>query len=206
MTNSDLTLIAVLVDRSGSMSACRADMEGGINTFLDEQAAQPGQAEVALAQFDDHYELVWPIKPIAEKTDYRLVPRGCTALLDGMGKFITEIGEELAARAEADRPGKVIMVIVTDGYENSSREWSRAQIKELVTQQQDQWGWEFVFLGANMDAVAEGGSFGLSANSSLTYDVANAGGVLRSASAYVSSLRATGDASFSEDDRAAAVQ
>lgn len=206
MTNPDLTLIAVLVDRSGSMTACREDMQGGINTFIAEQAKQPGSAEVALAQFDSHYELVWPVQPIAEAGTYELIPRGSTALLDAMGRFITEIGEQLAARAEDARPGKVVVLIVTDGMENASREWTRAQVKELVTQQQNQWGWEFVFLGANMDAVGEAASFGITRNASLTYDVDNAGPVLAAASAYTSNLRSTGVAMFSEKDRQDAVK
>ena len=119
-TNADLTLIAVLVDRSGSMAQWREDMEGGLNAFVESQASEPGEAEITLAQFDTRYELVWPLGPIKDAPKYALMPRGGTALLDAMGRFITQVGEELTQRDEADRPGKVIVCIVTDGLENSS--------------------------------------------------------------------------------------
>ena len=206
MTNADLTLIAVLVDRSGSMAQCRDDMEGGLNTFVESQAGEPGDAEITLAQFDTKYELVWPLRPINDAPKYTLVPRGCTALLDAMGRFITEVGEDLAKRDEADRPGKVIVCIVTDGYENSSVDWTRGRVKELVEQQARQWGWEFVFLGADMDAVQEGATVGIPHKSSLTFDKGNARDVYSRASNYVSKLRAGADAAFSDDDRKSAVK
>ena len=206
MTNTELTLIAVLVDRSGSMAQCRDDMEGGLNTFVGSQAGEPGDAEITLAQFDTKYELVWPLRPINDAPKYTLVPRGCTALLDAMGRFITEVGEELAKRDEGDRPGKVIVCIVTDGYENSSVDWTRGRVKELVEQQARQWGWEFVFLGADMDAVQEGATVGIPHKSSLTFDKGNARDVYSRASNYVSKLRAGADAAFSDDDRKSAVK
>ena len=206
MTNTELSLIAVLVDRSGSMAQCRDDMEGGLNTFVESQAGEPGDAEITLAQFDTKYELVWPLRPINDAPKYTLVPRGCTALLDAMGRFITEVGEELAKRDEADRPGRVIVCIVTDGYENSSVDWTRGRVKELVEQQARQWGWEFVFLGADMDAVQEGATVGIPHKSSLTFDKGNARDVYSRASNYVSKLRAGADAAFSDDDRKSAVK
>ena len=205
-TNADLTLIGVLVDRSGSMAQFREDMEGGLNTFVESQAGEPGDAEITLAQFDTKYELVWPLRPINDAPKYTLVPRGCTALLDAMGRFITEVGEDLAKRDEADRPGKVIVCIVTDGYENSSVDWTRGRVKELVEQQARQWGWEFVFLGADMDAVQEGATVGIPHKSSLTFDKGNARDVYSRASNYVSKLRAGADAAFSDDDRKSAVK
>lgn len=206
MTNEDLTLIAVLVDRSGSMAQCRDDMEGGLNTFVENQAREPGDAEITLAQFDTKYELVWPLSPIKDAPKYTLIPRGCTALLDAIGRFITEVGEELAKRDEAGRPGKVIVCIVTDGLENSSVDWTRGRVKELVERQRDQWQWEFVFLGANMDAVQEGASVGIPQKSSLTWDKANAGLTYAMASDYVSTVRGGGKAAFSEEDRKSAVK
>lgn len=206
MTNKNLSLIAVLVDRSGSMAQCRDDMEGGLNTFVENQAKEPGDAEVTLAQFDTEYELVWPLGPIKDAPKYTLTPRSSTALLDAMGRFITEVGEELAARDEADRPGKVIVCIVTDGMENSSVDWTRATVKELVEQQCTQWQWEFIFLGAGMDAVQEGASVGVAQKSSLTFDKANAKDVYAMASAYVSTVRGGGKAAFSEEDRQSATK
>jgi hypothetical protein len=156
VTNADLTLLAVLVDRSESMASCRSDMEGGLNTFLESQAQQPGLLDVTLAQFDTEYEIVFaPTRFTGMGLRYILVPRGNTALLDAMGRFITETGEALAIKPEDERPGKVIVCTVTDGEENSSVDWGKDDVKKLVEQQHDQWQWEFVFLGANMDAVAE---------------------------------------------------
>ena len=205
-TNADLTLIAVLVDRSGSMAQWREDMEGGLNAFVESQASEPGDAEITLAQFDTKYELVWPLCAIRDAPKYTLTPRGCTALLDAMGRFITEVGEELAKRDEADRPGKVIVCIVTDGLENSSVDWTRDMVKALVEQQSSQWHWEFVFLGADMDAVQEGASVGVPQKSSLTFDKANARLTYAMASDYVSTVRGGRKAAFSEQDRKSAVQ
>ena len=205
-TNADLTLIAVLVDRSGSMAQWREDMEGGLNAFVESQASEPGDAEITLAQFDTKYELVWPLCAIKDAPKYTLTPRGCTALLDAMGRFITEVGEELAKRDEADRPGKVIVCIVTDGLENSSKDWTRDKVKALVEQQCSQWGWEFVFLGADMDAVQEGASLGIPQTSSLTFDKANARDAYSMTSNWVSTVRGGGKAAFSEEDRKSAVK
>lgn len=210
MTNPNLTLIGVVVDRSGSMSSCRSDMEGGLNTFINEQAKLPDQAELTLAQFDTEYEIVHQPMDIKKVPPYSLVPRGGTALLDAMGRFITEIGENLTARAEQDRPGRVIICVVTDGYENSSHDWSREQVRKLVTQQQDDYQWEFVFLGANIDAVAEGSSLGIRATSSMTFDTANAAASYNAMSGYVAQSRAAAPgamaASFTDEDRKNAVR
>jgi hypothetical protein len=132
------------------------------------------------------------------------MPRGCTALLDAMGRFITQVGEELAKRDEADRPGKVIVCIVTDGLENSSVDWTRESVKALVEQQRDQWQWEFVFLGADIDAVQEGASVGVPHNSSLTFDKANARDVYAMAGNWVSTVRGGGKAEFTDEDRKSA--
>lgn len=206
MTNSDLTLIGVLVDRSGSMSSCREDMEGGLNTFVKNQAKLPGDAELTLAQFDTVYEIIHSPKPINDVPYFVLSPRGCTALLDAMGRFITEVGEHLAARAEQDRPGKVIMCIVTDGYENSSKDWTRADVRKLVEQQQNDYQWEFVFLGANIDAVREAASFGIARCSSLTFNTAKAGQTYAVMDSYVADSRSGLSASFSEEDRKRAME
>jgi len=118
--NNNLTDITLVVDRSGSMEAIRADAEGGVNTFLTDQAAQPGEALVTLVQFDTHYEFVHRGVPVKQVPRYQLVPRGGTALLDAVGRAINETGERLSKMAEADRPGLVVFVVMTDGEENSS--------------------------------------------------------------------------------------
>jgi uncharacterized protein YegL len=206
MTNAELSLIAVLVDRSGSMAHWGDDMQGGLNAFVENQAAEPGDAEITLAQFDTEYELLWPLGPICEAPEYALIPRGGTALWDAMGRFITEVGEQLSERDEGDRPGRVIVCIVTDGFENSSVEWTPQRVKALVERQHSQWQWEFMFLGADIDAVQEGASVGIPQKSALTFDKANAGFTYAAAGAYVSTVRGGGDAAFTDEDRASAVR
>lgn len=170
MTNNDLTLLGVLVDHSLSMTVSQAAMQRGLNSFITEQAGVPGQCEITLAEFDHEYRLVWPVQDIKKAGRYELVPRGNTALLDAMGRFITDIGTDLRNRHESLRPDKVIILVVTDGEENASRTWTRTAVKQLVENQQGQWKWEFIFLGANMDAIAEGGSVGFLAANSMTFN------------------------------------
>lgn len=157
----DLTDITLVVDRSGSMDMVRSDAEGGVNSFIAQQAEEPGEALITLVQFDSEYEFVCKGVPAAEVPMYRLEPRGMTALLDAVGRAIQETGERLAKMNEADRPGLVIFVIVTDGIENSSHEFTNAQIKEMIEHQQERYDWQFTFLGANQDAFGEAAEMGM---------------------------------------------
>lgn len=175
MTLQDYTAVAIVVDRSGSMQDLASDVEGGIKTFVKEQRKVPGKCTIRLDQFDDVFENVYRSTPVSSAPAYKLVPRGMTALLDAMGKTITQFGEELAALPEKQRPGNVIVVVATDGFENSSREWTSPKIKELIKQQEDEYGWNFVFLAANQDAIATGASYGYAAASSLTFDATSQG-------------------------------
>lgn len=202
MTKKNLTLIGILVDRSGSMNSCRSDMEGGIRSLLDKQVDEPVTTEVTLAQFDTTYDLVYPITPLSEIPDYVLIPRGGTALLDGVGRFVTSVGEDLAKRKESKRPSKVLIVIVTDGYENSSKEYTANGVKALIEQQKDDYDWDFVFLGADIDAVATAEGMGISRGSALTFSRHNAPGVFTSSVGnYVSSYNTVGRAAFTAEDR-----
>lgn len=121
-------------------------------------AAEPGQCEVTLAQFDTEYEVLYPPTDIAAVPEFVVDPRGRTALRDASGRFITEVGQ-LAALPEDQRPGKVICLIMTDGHENASEKWTWEAVKALITQQREVYGWEFIFLGANIDAVEVGGGW-----------------------------------------------
>ena len=158
---NDLTDVTVVLDRSGSMQSCRDDAEGGLNTFIEEQKKQPGETLFTLVQFDTEYEFVHKGKPIRDVGPCELVPRGMTALLDAVGRAIAETGERLAAMPEPDRPGLVVFVIVTDGQENSSKEYTKPQIKEMIERQQNDYKWQFTFLGANQDAFAEAHGIGI---------------------------------------------
>ncbi len=166
---TDLTDITLVVDRSGSMESMRTDAEGGVNAFIRRQAAEPGEALVTLVQFDTEYEFLSRGTPAAQVGEYTLVPRGSTALLDAVGRAINETGARLATMAEPDRPGLVVFVVVTDGQENSSHEFSKAKIKEMIEHQQTVYNWQFTFLGANQDAFAEAGSMGFSAGGTAGY-------------------------------------
>ena len=187
MTNPNRTLIGILVDRSGSMSTIAKDMQGGINTLVEEQKAVPGFCEVTLAQFDNTYELVAPTQDVRGFMPYSLHPRGSTALNDAVGKFITDIGAELRSRKDYDRPGKVVIAIVTDGYENSSKEWTTQAVKNLITQQREEWKWEFLFLGKDIDSFAMAGNFGIQRE--YTMDFANAPVAMAATSSNLSSYR-----------------
>ncbi len=167
--NANLIDITLVVDRSGSMQSIRDDAEGGVNAFITDQAKQPGDARLTLVQFDDEYEFLHKGTSISQVPNFTLVPRGSTALLDAVGRAINETGERLAKTNESDRPGLVIFVIITDGQENSSKEFSKDQIKTMVQHQQKTYGWHFTFLGADQDAFAEAGALGIDANGAASF-------------------------------------
>ena len=166
---SDLTDITLVVDRSGSMREIQSDAEGGINSFIERQAKEPGEALLTLVQFDTEYEFVHRGLPINDVPSYELAPRGMTALLDAVGRAVNETGQRLAKMEEKDRPGLVIFVIMTDGLENSSREFTKSQVKEMIQEQQEKYNWHFTFLGADQDAFAEAGGLGIAAHGSAGY-------------------------------------
>jgi hypothetical protein len=165
----DLTDLTLVVDRSGSMASIRDDAEGGINALLAAQSREPGDALVTLVQFDTEYEFLHRAVPVRDVPPYQLVPRGWTALLDAVGRGVVETGERLARLPEAERPGLVVFVIVTDGKENASREYDRARIREMIEHQQQVYSWQFTFLGANQDAFAEARHLGIDAAGVANY-------------------------------------
>lgn len=207
MTNPDYTAIAVLMDRSGSMQMIKDDAQGAVNSFVEDQKKVDGMCTVRLAQFDTTYEDVYKSTDVKYVDPYTLVPRGGTALTDGIGKLVYDFGKELDDLHEVDRPGKVIVVIVTDGGENASREYTTEAVKALITDQQEKYGWEFIFLAANQDAIAVGGGYGMKSGNSITFNVDNIAAVSAMAGEYVTNYRGTGNlASFTEEDRTAAVE
>lgn len=166
---NDLTDITIVLDRSGSMESVKKDTEGGFDRFIKDQKAVPGDAVLTLVQFDTEYEFVHRAKPIREVPPLNLVPRGGTALLDAIGRAINETGERLKNLPENDRPGKVVFVILTDGEENSSEEFTKAKINSMIRHQQDAYKWQFVFLGANQDAIQEADQLGIVRSNAMTY-------------------------------------
>tara|TARA_Y100000310_G_scaffold311548_1_gene357920 strand:- start:11364 stop:11984 length:621 start_codon:yes stop_codon:yes gene_type:complete len=196
--------IVIISDRSGSMGGIASDMEGGIKEFLKEQKEDnKGEINVTFTQFDDEYEVVFENKPIAEVEDITIRPRGGTALLDAIGKTISSVSERISELAEENQPERVLFIIITDGYENSSREYNKEQITDLISTNEETNGWDFTFLGANLDAIAEGGRIGVSASKSLNYAASSAGvqRMTRSISKYAKDYLATGDAEYDESDR-----
>lgn len=185
---NDLTDITVVTDRSGSMEECRLEAENGINHFIEEQKKLSGEALFSLIQFDTEYEFVHRGTAIAQVGRYKLVPRGMTALLDAMGRSINEAGDRLSKMSEDQRPGLVVFVIVTDGQENASHEFTRNQIKGTIERQQKEYNWQFTFLGANQDAFAEAASLGI-VGAAATFTVATVGAAYRSSSNNVARMR-----------------
>lgn len=190
MTNPNLTHIAFLLDRSGSMHSIKDDTEGGFNAFIAEQRQQGGECRVTLAQFDNEYEEVYRDLPLAEVPALRLVPRGSTALLDSIGRLVTSTGERLAAVPEDERPGIVIVGIMTDGHENASREWTHPAVKALIEQQTKTYGWQFLYLGADQDAIEVGSSIGVAAANSMTYSRGKVAAVMAATSRNIGRTRA----------------
>lgn len=208
MTDPNLTLIVLVADRSGSMASIAADMNGGIRSMLAEQASQPGTCIVDIWTFDSTVEHPYDwVRPDDVKADV-ILPRGSTALNDATGTAIVSVGERLASLDEEDRPGKVIFVIVTDGMENSSREYSHEQVRTLVTTQTDSYGWEFLYLAANVDEFATGAQYGYSANQTLGYAATSGGAqsAVAVASAGITRSRLGGAADFTDAERQEAKQ
>lgn len=213
MTDPNRTLLAILLDRSGSMASIKDDTEGGFNTFIDKQRLPGKFVGVTLAQFDTEYDVVYANRSIGEVPPLDLQPRGGTALYDGIGRLITEVGRELASLPESERPGDVTVVVLTDGHENSSREWTHEAVRAAITRQEQDYAWDFLFLGANMDAVSVGTSMGFAGDKSITYAASSAGveGVFAAAASYnVRKMSAPRGArrvdGFSDEDRAGAVR
>jgi len=203
MTDATKTLIAALLDRSGSMKSCQLATETGFDELIAKQRSEPGDAEVTLSMFDDVYENVYANLPIADVGPLSLLPRNTTAMLDAIGRFITEIGEDLAGLDESDRPGTVICLIMTDGHENASKEWSWDTVNALITQQREQYNWKFIFLGANINAVDVGSRIGVPMASAMTYspDAISVGSADASAGAAITRGRFGGGMDFTDEDR-----
>ncbi len=206
--NRNLTDLTLVVDRSGSMQSIREDAEGGVNAFIERQSKEPGDALLTLVHFDTEYEFVHRAVPIDKVPPYSLVPRGRTALLDAIGRAINETGERLSAIPDADRPGYVVFVIMTDGHENASEEFPKAQVKTMIEHQQSVYRWEFVFLGANQDAFAEAGALGIPAGHTSNFSLSRVDPAIDGAASLVARKRrkamsgeATATEFFTQDER-----
>lgn len=195
-----LTEIVFILDRSGSMSGLEADTIGGYNSLMERQKKEEGEAYISTVLFDDTCEVLYDrvnldkIKPMTEKEYY---VRGCTALLDALGGAIHHIGNVHKYAREEDRPEKTLFIITTDGQENASHQYTYEKVKHMVERQKEKFGWEFLFLGANIDAIAEAGRFGIKADRAVNYNCDSMGTEVnfKALSKAVSSVRCCSDAS-----------
>lgn len=199
------TLIAIVMDRSGSMSSSKEDAEGGLNQFIEDQKAVPGLCLVTLTQFDTEYNVVFAATPVTEVKKIKLHPRGMTALLDAVGKTIGQVESDLAALPESERPSQVIFVIVTDGHENSSHEWTKDKLKQAIADKEGD-GWQFTFIGADIDAFGTSAGLGLRAGSTLQTNNRNFGNAYAATSSAMTRSRLTTTVmEYDADERAKAV-
>jgi hypothetical protein len=203
--------ITIVLDRSGSMECVRQATIDGFNEFIHGQKDVLGECHVRLIQFDHEIETVWdrPLYHVPKLGVENYVPRGNTALFDAIGETITSLGINLARLPESERPEHVIVMVLTDGQENASREYSQAQIRQMVQHQREQYNWQFIFLGANQDAVLTAQGFGIPRQAAMTYASNTIGtrNAFRSSTAYSNSVRmGANNVAFSTDDRTKAME
>ena len=167
-----MTELVFILDRSGSMSGLEQDTIGGFNAMIEKQRQEDEKTLVTTVLFDSHNEIIHdrlPLEKVPPMTSREYYPRGCTALLDAVGSTIRHIAHIHKYSAPEHRPDKTLFVITTDGMENSSREYSYERVKQLIGHEQEKYGWEFLFLGANIDAAAEGAKLGIRDDRAVTY-------------------------------------
>jgi len=219
MTDSNYTHYVHVSDRSGSMGAFADGLSGptkaenataGIRAYNADQAKETAghqRGTVSLYQFDHQHETVYDFADIhdAALAFYTVTPRGNTALLDALGFAITQTGERLAALPEGQRPGHVIFIVSTDGYENWSHEYTKAQVKKMIEVQQETYGWQFIFIGAGIDAFSEAGGIGIAMGSTMGTAGTHYGTAYKMSSHASTRSRAGGQSvAFTEEERAAA--
>ena len=168
----NLTELVFILDRSGSMGGLEKDTIGGFNSMIEKQKAEAGEALISTVLFDNETEVIHDrlsLKDIPRMTEKEYYVRGCTALLDAVGGAIHHIGNVHKYAREEDRPEKTLFVITTDGMENASRRYSYDKVKAMIQRQKEKYGWEFLFLGANIDAAREAARFGIDADRAANY-------------------------------------
>ena len=177
----NLTEIVFILDRSGSMSGLEADTIGGFNSMIEKQKKEAGEALISTVLFDNFSEVIHdriPVGRVEPMTDREYYVRGCTALLDAIGGAIHHIGNIHKHAREEDVPEHTLFVITTDGIENASRRYDSETVKKMIERQKAKYGWEFLFLGANIDAVETANAFGIDASRAANYCCDSAGTAL----------------------------
>ena len=174
----NLTELVFILDRSSSMAGLEADTIGGFNAMLQKQRGEPGEAVISTVLFDHETEVIHdrvPLDRVPALTEKEYYVRGCTALLDAVGGAIHHIGNVHKYAREEDRPEKTLFAITTDGMENASRRYTYDKVKAMIERQRETYGWEFLFLGANIDAAREAARFGISADRAANYHADHTG-------------------------------
>ena len=198
------TVIALIVDRSGSMQGVEDDTIGGVNAFIEQQKELPGDVSLTLVLFDDIIETIHDFKDINEipqLTDKVYFPRGMTALLDAIGITSRKIGERLAAMPEAERPSKVIVAVITDGRENNSKEFTLKKIRKMIQEQENVYNWDFSFISADLNAIDDAARYGFSSGRVAHYNKAHSSETFAAMSQKVKRTRQGGKADFMLNER-----
>ena len=176
-----MTELVFILDRSGSMSGLEKDTIGGFNSMIEKQKREDGQALVSTVLFDNESVVIHdrlPLDRVPPLTEREYYTRGCTALLDAVGGAIHHIGNVHKYARREDVPEKTLFIITTDGYENASRRYDYEKVRQMIQHEKEKYGWEFLFLGANIDAAAEAKRFGISEDRAVTYKCDAAGTAL----------------------------
>jgi len=198
------TLAIFLIDHSGSMNSIKDSTEKGFSSFIEKQKDEPGECEISLYEFDNIFDVVYENKNINDVGEYTLKPRAWTSLRDAIGTAINRAGKHLLNLSENERPETVIFTVLTDGLENTSKEFSQENIKEMIELQTSKYNWKFVFLGANQDAVITGKKYGFSPETSMSYFGSDAGvrNAFSSLNSGISCMRVnSSNYSFSDEQR-----
>ena len=167
-----MTELVFILDRSGSMSGLERDTIGGFNSMIEKQKKEKGEALVSTVLFDNESVVIHDrltLNNVPRMTEREYFTRGCTALLDAVGGAIHHIGNVHKYARKEDMPTKTMFIITTDGYENASRRYDYDKVRKMIKRQKEKYGWEFLFLGANIDAAAEAERFGISADRAVNY-------------------------------------
>ena len=176
-----MTELVFILDRSGSMSGLERDTVGGFNSMLEKQKKEDGKAVVSTVLFDHESVVIHdrlPLDQVPRMTEEEYFTRGCTALLDAVGGAIHHIGNIHKYARREDVPDKTLFIITTDGYENASKRYDYDKVRRMIERQKEKYGWEFLFLGANIDAAAEARRFGIGADRAVNYKCDEAGTAL----------------------------